>query len=69
MGIRQYAATKAPNKDPNVSPATVDFLLSSRPKIYAILQLLKYRHKEIVELVNEHYKLQNQPLAHEDQVF
>lgn len=68
MGVRQYEATKAPNKDFSTSPATVDFILSVRPKIYAILQLLKYRHQETVELVNEHYKLQNQPLSHKDQV-
>lgn len=68
MGSRQYEATRAANKDSNTSPATVDYILSSRSKVYAILQLLKYRHKETVELVNEHYKLQNQPLSHRDQV-
>lgn len=68
MGIRQYQATKAQNKDLNASPATIDFILSARPKIYAILQLLKYRHKDTVELVNEHYKLQYQPLPYKDQV-
>lgn len=68
MGIRQYKATKTPNKDPNSSPAIIDLIMSARPKIYAILQLLKYRHKETVELVNEHYKLQNQQLSSKDQV-
>lgn len=68
MGVRQYEATKPHNKNLNSSPATVDFILSVRPKIYAILQLLKYRHKETVELVNDHYKLQNQPLSPKDQV-
>lgn len=69
MGCRQYEATKAANKDPNSSPATIDLILSARPKVYAILQLLKYRHKETVDLVNEHYKLQNQSLSPKDQVF
>lgn len=69
MGIRQYEATRAKNKDSHTSPAAVDFILSTRPKIYALLQLLKYRHNDAVELVNEQYKLQNQPLSHIDQVF
>lgn len=69
MGVRQHAATKHPNKNPNSSPATVDFILSVRPKIYAILQLLKYRHKDVVELVNEHYRLQNETLYYKDQVY
>lgn len=69
MGIRQYEVTNASNKDPNLSPATIDLILSVRPKVYAILQLLKHRHKDTVELVNEHYKLQNQPLSPKDQVF
>lgn len=68
MGVRQYTAMKDPNKSSNSSPAIVDFILSSRPKIYAILQLLKYRHNDIVELVNNQYRLQNQPLSHKDQV-
>lgn len=69
MGEQQHLETRNTEKDPNSSPATVDLIGSCRPKVYAILQLLKHRHRETVELVNEQYKLQNQPLTHEDQVF
>lgn len=67
MGTSQVFAY-VDKKDITASPATMDLLASCRPKIYAILQLLKTRHKDKVEIANEHYKLLNEPISVQDQV-
>ncbi|KAJ8920685.1 hypothetical protein NQ315_004824, partial [Exocentrus adspersus] len=45
-----------------------DLHLSCRPKIYALLQMLDYRHADKVEMANEHYKSYNEELDTADQV-
>lgn len=68
MGSYQIKKTYFENKNPKLSPAIIDIIGSCRPKIYALLQLLKTRHKERVEIANEHYKLLNEPISVKDQV-
>lgn len=68
MGSYQIKKTFFEIKNPRVSPAIIDVLGSCRPKIYALLQLLKTRHKEKVEIANGHYKLLNEPISLKDQV-
>lgn len=68
MGTQQWYETFNQKKDPNASPASVDLLVSCRPKIYALLQFLNVRYKDQVAIANEHYRLNNDPLGTQDQV-
>lgn len=68
MGKYQKHKTFIEKKNPKLSPAIIDVLGSCRPKIYALLQLLKTRHKEKVKIANDHYKLLNEPISVKDQV-
>ncbi|XP_017774327.1 PREDICTED: cilia- and flagella-associated protein 69-like [Nicrophorus vespilloides] len=50
------------------SPAIADMEFSCRPKLYAIIQLLNERHKDKVEIANEHYKLYGYDLTIDDMI-
>lgn len=68
MGQQQWYETYYVNKDTNSSPATVDLLGSCRPKIYALIHFLKYRHEDIALIANEHYQLYDENMEIRDQV-
>lgn len=67
MGKKQSLQTENPKREFESSPAIMDMYGSSRPKVYAILQLIK-RHEDVVDLVNEEYKIQTYEPSIRDQV-
>lgn len=67
MGERQYKASHNYDKPFDSSPSIMDMYGSSRPKVYAIIQLLR-RHEDVVSIVNERYKIQTQELSVQDEV-
>lgn len=68
MGKLQYNEAISLKKDANSSPALLDLFGSARPKVYAMLQLLKIRYKDKVELTNEHYRISSMPITVKDKV-
>ncbi|KAJ8955553.1 hypothetical protein NQ318_001383 [Aromia moschata] len=68
MGKEQWIQTFCRCIDVNGSPAMADLFISCRPKIYALLQMLNERYKEVVDLADEHYKCYGGELQAEDQV-
>lgn len=68
MGKLQYNEAMSLKKDANSSPALLDLFGSARPKVYAMLQLLKIRYKDKVELTNEHYRICSMPITVKDKV-
>lgn len=67
MGKAQHEETYSPNKDPNSSPALMDLLASCRPKVYAIFKLME-RHKEKVDIINEHFKIHQMNFSYSDEI-
>lgn len=68
MGIEQYKNICDPQNTLEASPAISDVIGSCRPKIYAILDMLTYVHKEEVMMANEIYKMWDEDLSIQDQV-
>ncbi|KAJ9600852.1 hypothetical protein L9F63_000964, partial [Diploptera punctata] len=68
MGTDQQLRTFDTNKDPNSSMAILDILGSSRPKIYAIFQIIHQRFGEETKLIYETYAVNNTALTTEDQI-
>lgn len=67
MGTDQHKLTYNANRQ-HSSPAIIDIMVSLRPKIYAILTLLRYRHNERVEIVEQKYRITFLPMPARDQV-
>lgn len=67
MGQRQYLSTYDRKKEFDSSPAIMDMYASARPKVYAIIQLIR-RHENIVDIINERYKIQTYEHSIQDQV-
>ncbi|KRT86078.1 hypothetical protein AMK59_1996, partial [Oryctes borbonicus] len=67
MGEKQFRLTFRDRKDPNSSPAILDVLGSCRPKIYALLHLLNCHKVDVVEAVNDRYRI-SQPLEMRDEI-
>lgn len=68
MGEKQFRSTFRSKKDPNSSPAVLDLLGSVRPKIYALLHILNCSRGELVEEVNDRYKISWRTLSVTDEV-
>lgn len=68
MGKLQYELTYSHDKPLDSSPAIMDLYGSSRPKVYAIVQLIR-RHSNVVDIVNERYKIQVYVESIADQVY
>lgn len=67
MGEMQASATDNYNLNPDSSPSIMDMYGSCRPKVYAIMQLIK-RHQDVVNIVNEQYKIQTFKISIQDKV-
>ncbi|GJQ70255.1 hypothetical protein Trydic_g22699 [Trypoxylus dichotomus] len=67
MGEKQFRLTFRDRKDPNSSPAILDVLGSCRPKIYALLHLINCHKIDVVEAVNDRYRI-TQPLQTHDEI-
>lgn len=57
MGEIQVAAADNCNTNSDSSACIMDMYGSCRSKVYAIMQLIK-RHQDVVNIVNEQYKIQ-----------
>lgn len=68
MGEEQWFETFFMKNDTKSSPAIIDLLISTRPKIYAIIHMLRERYAEMVKIANEHYKTFKENLSYNDQV-
>lgn len=67
MGKKQSQEMENPNRKFDSCPSIMDMYGSSRPKVYAIIQLVK-RHQDVVDFVNEEYKIQVFEASIRDQV-
>lgn len=68
MGRLQYQLTFTTKKSLPSSPAIADMLGSCRPKIYALIQLLKIRYGHVVNAINRLYRIATVKLPPEEQV-
>ncbi|XP_030765417.1 cilia- and flagella-associated protein 69-like isoform X2 [Sitophilus oryzae] len=68
MGEVQYYETNCPCRKFVGNPSIADLLISCRPKVYCLLQILEVRQRDVVETTDEFYKLFNEDLSREDQV-
>lgn len=67
MGKLQYEATYSHDKPLDSSPAIMDMYGSARPKVYAIIQLMR-RHELVVDMIEKEYKIQVYDQSTQDQV-
>ncbi|XP_076254311.1 cilia- and flagella-associated protein 69-like [Rhynchophorus ferrugineus] len=68
MGRIQFYETYCPCQKFGGNPSIADMLISSRPKIYCLLQILNVKQKETVDIADEFYRLYNEELSGLDQV-
>ncbi|GLH03224.1 Uncharacterized protein GBIM_09167 [Gryllus bimaculatus] len=59
MGREQWFQTYSGKVDYNTSPAILDMYASARPKIYAMVKLIKNRYQEITQEIEEFYHAHN----------